>query len=101
MEIKLVSEKENPYMDRVEYILEVDHAGEATPKRVDIAEFLRSKLSLDLSKCLLVKISTVTGASKSHAFIYYYPNGIDWSQIEPVDRGKVVVVGEEESEAEG
>ena len=101
MEIKVVSEKKNPYMDREEYILEIDHSGEATPKRRDIAEYLRDKLGLDLSRCILVKISTLTGASRSHAFIYYYPNGIDWSQIEPIDREKVMHIGEEKSEAEG
>jgi|Deesub1362B_J571_1020462.scaffolds.fasta_scaffold00004_318 ribosomal protein S24E len=101
MEIKVVSEKKNPYMDRVEYVLELDHSGEATPKRELIIEYIKERLSLDPSKCILLKIDTLTGASKSTALIYYYPDGIDWSQIEAVHRRKVIEIGKEESEAKG
>jgi len=50
MEIRVLEERENPFLDRVE---------------------------------------TETGMNKAYALIYYYPNGIDFSQIEPPDRVKV------------
>jgi ribosomal protein S24E len=101
LEFKVVAERDNKFLDRVEIEVEVEHSGSATPRREDIYRFVVDKLSLDASKCLIKKIVSGTGVARSRALIYYFPNGIDWSQIEPIDRGKVMVVGEEETEAQG
>ncbi len=89
MEFRVVSERENPYLDRVEYVIEISHEGDKTPSRRDIAKYLSETLSLDLSKALIMYIRTFSGMNKSESLVYYYPNGIDWSQIEPPDRDKL------------
>ena len=99
MKIEIVSEKKNPYLDRVETILEVEHIGEPTPSKKDIANFIKDRLGYPLDKVLIASIKTPTGMNKSEVLIYYYPNGIDWSTIEPTKRNKVIKIGEEESEA--
>jgi small subunit ribosomal protein S24e len=90
LEVKVLEDKENPYLDRREIKLEIRHEGRATPSRREIAEIVRERLGLDPEKALLMYIKTETGMNKSTALIYYYPNGIKWSQIEPPNRKKVL-----------
>ncbi|HIQ13032.1 MAG TPA: hypothetical protein EYH44_01390 [Thermoprotei archaeon] len=99
MEFKVVYDRRNPYLDRVEVLLEVRHEGRPTPSRGDIARYIMDRLGYPLDKVLIASIETFTGMNKSEVLIYYYPDGIDWSTIEPVKRGKVIRIGEEESEA--
>lgn len=100
MEIEILNEVENPYLDRKEIELKVLHEGEPTPKRVDVFKKVIERFSLDPSNTILISLKTVRGTNTSIALIYYYPNGIDWSTIEPVKRGKVIQIGEEKSEEE-
>ena len=100
MKIEVVEERRNPYLDRVETRLRIEHVGEPTPSRNDISRFIVDRLGYEPDKSLIAYIKTYTGMNVSEALIYYYPNGIDWSTIEPTKRGKVIRIGEEESEAE-
>ncbi len=99
MNIEIVYERKNPYLDRVETLLNVDHHGAPTPGKKEIADFIKDRLGYPLDKVIIAYIKTPTGMNKSEVLIYYYPNGIDWSTIEPTKRRKVIKVGEEESEA--
>lgn len=101
MEIEIVSEHDNKFLDRKEIEFIIKHEGEATPKRVEVFKQLIDKLSLDPDKSVLIYIKTLLGTSMSKGLLYYYPNGIDWSTIEPPNRGKVIKIGEEESKEEG
>ena len=65
---------------------------------IDELNYVTNKFSLEPDKTLLLYIRTLYGENKSEALIYYYPNGIDWSTIEPTKRNKVIKIGEEESE---
>jgi ribosomal protein S24E len=94
-------EVENPYLDRKEIEVKILHEGEATPKRVEVFKSVVERLSLDIDKTILISLETIRGTNTSVALIYYYPNGIDWSTIEPVKRNKVIQVGEEKPEEKG
>ena len=100
MKIEIVEERKNPYLDRVETILRIEHPASATPSREDISRFIVDRLGYEPGKVIIKYIKTFTGMNISEALIYYYPDGIDWSTIEPVKRGKVIRIGEEESKAE-
>lgn len=89
MEIRVLEERENPFLDRVEIKLEIDHFKASTPSKREVARYLKERLSIDPEKALIVRVETETGMNKAYALIYYYPNGIDFSQIEPPDRVKV------------
>ncbi len=101
MKLEIIKEVENPYLDRKEIEIKILHEGEPTPKRVDVFKSAVDRLSLDGDKTILISLETIRGTNTSVALIYYYPNGIDWSTIEPVKRNKVIQVGEEKSEEEG
>lgn len=98
MEIDVVSDRSNLYLDRREIEIKIMHENEATPKRVDVFKSVVDKFSLDPKNTVLIKLETGRGTNISFALIYYYPDGIDWSTIEPIKRNKVISVGEEESE---
>ena len=101
MEIEVTKDIENRFLDRREIEFIVRHEGSATPKRVEVFKSLVDKLSLDPDKSVLIYIKTLLGTNTSKGLLYYYPNGIDWSTIEPPHRRKVIKIGEEESEEEG
>lgn len=99
MNIEIVEERENPFIDRREILLRIDHLGEATPGKKEVLRFLVDRMGLEPEKIFIAWVRTYTGTNRSEALIYYYPEGIDWSTIEPTKRGKVIKLGEEESEA--
>ena len=101
MEIQVIRDDENPYLDRREIEIKIIHEKDATPKRFDVFKVITEKLSLNQKNTVLMKINTIRGSNTSIALIYYYPKGIDWSTIEPIKRNKVIEVGEEKPEKEG
>ena len=101
MEIKVLNETENPYLDRRELEIKIIHDKNATPKRVEVFKTIVERFTLDPEKMILMSLRTLRGTNKSIALIYYYPDGIDWSTIEPVKRSKVIKIGEEKSKEEG
>lgn len=100
MEIEIIDDKENKYLDRREIILRINHPERPTPSRQEVLKYVLNRFSLDPEKTILMYIKTFYGENKSEALIYYYPNGIDWSTIEPTKRERVIKVGEEKSEEE-
>ncbi len=99
MEVEVVAEEKNPFLDRVEIELRVRHVGEPTPSRKAILQYLRDTMGLDPKKTVVASLETETGMNYTRVLVYYYPEGIDWSTIEPSKRWKVVELGEEESQA--
>jgi len=99
--IEVVKDYFNEYLDRREIILRIKHLKQSTPKRVDVLKYAIKRFSLDPDKTLLMYVKSLYGQNVSEALIYYYPNGIDWSTIEPPKRRKVIKIGEEESKEEG
>jgi len=101
MEIEIVKEQDNKFLDRKEIEFIIKHERETTPKRIEVFKQLIEKLSLDPDNSVLIYIKTLLGTNMSKGLLYYYPNGIDWSTIEPPNRRKVIKIGEEESQEEG
>ncbi len=96
LDVEVVRDYFNKYLDRREIILHIKHLKQATPKRVDVLKYVIKRFSLDPDKTLLMYVKSLYGQNSSEALIYYYPNGIDWSTIEPPKRRKVIKIGEEE-----
>lgn len=101
MEIEITKDVKNKFLDRREVEFIVKHERTATPKRIDVFKAVVDRLSLDPDKTVLIYIKTLLGTNMSKGLLYYYPNGIDWSTIEPPNRRKVREIGEEESKEEG
>lgn len=103
MEIEIGIKREiyNKFLDRKEIEFIVKHEKAPTPKRIEVFKALVDKLSIDPDKTVLIYIRTFLGTNMSKGLIYYYPNGIDWSTIEPPNRRKVIKIGEEEPKEEG
>ncbi len=99
MEVEVISERDNPFLDRREYRLGFRHGGEATPSRETVVRHVVERMGLERDKVFVASLETYTGMGYTVATIYYYPNGIDWSTIEPSKRWKVKAGGEEESKA--
>jgi len=98
MEIEVLEERENKYLDRIEIRLSIRHPRSSTPRREEVFNYIVNKFSLKPENTILMYIKTIYGENRSEALIYYYPNGVDWSTIEPTKRKKVMKIGEEESE---
>ncbi len=101
LEIEIIKETDNKFLNRVEYEFIIKHEGGPTPSRVEVFKELVNKLSIDPEKSVLIYIKTLLGKNTSNGLLYYYPDGIDWSTIEPPHRRKVIKIGEEESKEKG
>ena len=100
MDIEIIEDKLNKYLDRREIKVEIKHPSEPTPNRESVFKYVIERLSLKPENTIIMYIKTVYGENRSEALIYYYPNGIDWSTIEPTKRKKVIKIGEEKPEEE-
>jgi len=107
MKLRLVEKRENPFLDRIEYVLEIDHWAAGTPSRRELANRIVEELKVEPEKTVLLEIVTETGMNRSRAVVYYYPRGMDLSQLAPFHRNKVLAnylresEGKEGGESEG
>jgi hypothetical protein len=53
MDMKVESEKENPFFKRKELVLELSHASSATPSKADLAKDLAAKYKVDESQVVV------------------------------------------------
>jgi len=61
----VVEKKENPFLKRTELILNVDHTGQATPKRDDLIKEIAGKFSSTPEKVTIDYIFSQSGLSKA------------------------------------
>lgn len=86
MEIEVVYDRFNPYLDRREIELKIRHEGGNMPKRSEVFNAAVRLFSLNPENTVLIRVEGLRGKAESRALIYYYPNGIVWSTIEPPKR---------------
>lgn len=86
MEIEVVYDRFNPYLDRREIELKIRHEESNVPKRSEVFNAAVRLFSLNPENTVLIRVEGLRGKAESRALIYYYPNGIVWSTIEPPKR---------------
>ena len=72
MDIKVISEKQNPLLGRKEYIFEVGHAGAATPKRDDVRKALAEVLKVPKDRLILEWLRARFGVQRSRGCAHTY-----------------------------
>ena len=65
MEITIVEEKENPFLNRKDIKLRLKHLGESTPSKATLTKELASRYSVEESQILIDYIFSVKGVGES------------------------------------
>lgn len=99
MELKIIEQKENPLLNRIELKIEIRHQGEPTPTREKAKEQIAAMLSVEKQLVVVKKIAqTYSSISKTDAVVYKTLEDLKKSEPEYLlKRGaKVRINGEEE-----
>ncbi len=72
MEVEVISEKENPLLERREVMVRIKHTGAATPLRSEIRKLVAAKLSADDDKMIVGSLDQSFGVSESLAKVKIY-----------------------------
>jgi len=91
-EIKIISEKENPLLERKELEFIVIHAGQGTPKRTDIRKKLAAILSKDIDCVYIEHLYSETGKPETKGEARIYESKEKALAIEPkhiIERNKL------------
>lgn len=67
MEMVIIEEKENPFLNRKELKLRLKHAGGATPSKVELIKELASRYSVEEKQVLVDYIFSIKGIGESFA----------------------------------
>ena len=73
MELKVVSYRYNPLLERKEVYFEVDHSDiRSTPRRADVRKALAEHFGVEIERVIVRKIETMTGTmiARGEAHIY-------------------------------
>lgn len=91
MELKIVEKDENPLLKRTEVRFEVDHAGAATPKRLDVRKQLAGELGVPEDTVVIEKFATMHGRQVASGIARAYDSRERLEELEPkhlLERGK-------------
>ncbi|MDE1821143.1 MAG: 30S ribosomal protein S24e [Euryarchaeota archaeon] len=72
MDIKVISEKQNPLLGRKEYLFEVGHEGGPTPKRDDVRKSLAEVLKVPKDRLILEWMRARFGVQRSRGSAHAY-----------------------------
>lgn len=67
MEMTIIEEKENPFLNRKELKLRITHAGGATPSKAEIIKELSSKYSVEEKQVSIDYVFSIKGIGESFA----------------------------------
>jgi len=65
LKIEILTEKDNPLMNRREVEFSVDHPLAGTPRLIDTKDSLAKKLKIDQDKVFIIKMETQPGVNKT------------------------------------
>ncbi len=84
MKVEIITERENPFMDRIELMIEIDHTGAATPRKAEVQKAVSELKSVEPERVDVRKIFSKKGIGKSEAkiFIWKEPKVKDLSKEE-------------------
>ncbi|MCI4368902.1 MAG: 30S ribosomal protein S24e [Thermoplasmata archaeon] len=74
MELKILEERPNPLLQRVEYKFEVAHATKATPTREEVRVELAKALKLSKDRVVIERMSAKFGTARSEGEAASYTN---------------------------
>ncbi len=83
MEIKIISQKENPLLKRKEVKFRVEHTQGKTPVRLDIKRSIASELQISDKLIFVKKMRTLTGTSTTLGAANAYESIEQAKLIEP------------------
>jgi ribosomal protein S24E len=72
MKLEITSQKKNPIMGREEAEVRINHVGQRTPTRQEIAKAVSSHLKISESHVIVDRIITVQGQTISNAKVLAY-----------------------------
>jgi len=75
MEIEVIEEKENPFLNRKELKLKLKHIGANTPSKADLTKELTSKYSVAENQIIIDFIFSMKGIGESIAKVKILPEG--------------------------
>ncbi|MGC9132951.1 MAG: 30S ribosomal protein S24e [Nanopusillaceae archaeon] len=93
MEINILNREKNALLNREEMLVNIEHKGEATPKREELRKKIAAMIGKDEKLIIVEKILTEFGKNRSRAFINVYENENDMKKIEPkhiLKRNKII-----------
>ena len=101
MELKSITYRYNPLLERREVYAEVDHSAEgSTPTRASVRQLLAEHFGVELDRVVVRKIETITGAmvARVEAHIYDTPEAARFIEPEHVlRRNQLTAEGEGKS----
>ncbi len=65
MDLKILEERANPLLKRIEYTFEVDHAGASTPPRADLRKELAKLVKVPASRLIIERMHARYGAART------------------------------------
>ena len=83
MKVEIVEKSENPLFQRVEIKLKVDHAGEPTPKRLDVRAQLAAQLGVAEELIVIEKLAGAYGRQEASGIARAYSSKERLEALEP------------------
>jgi len=83
MKIKIVDEKQNPFLKRKELLIEIDHEGEATPSFDALQQFIIRETKEDPQKVEILNIYSSKGAAIAKSQVHI------WEEKKIINKKKV------------
>ena len=83
MELKIISQKNNPLLKRKEVQFQIEHNQGKTPVRADVKQILASQLQADTRLVFIKKMQTKTGTNITIGLANAYETAEQAKQIEP------------------
>ena len=83
MKVEIVEKSENPLFQRVEIKLKVDHAGEPTPKRLDVRAQVAAQLGVAEELVVIEKLAGAYGRQEASGIARAYSSKERLEALEP------------------
>ncbi len=72
MDIKVAEERPNPLLHRKEYVVEIGHGAQPTPKREEVRKALAELLHVNKDLLVIERMRATFGAPRSRSVIHAY-----------------------------
>ncbi len=98
MKIDIVKKTENKLLDRTEIEVQIEHHGEAVPKRDDFLNRLSAQLNKERDQVVLIKLEAKYGRGESTALVHAYDSAERAKAVEREYLLKRSGIGEEKKQ---
>ena len=72
MEVKIIEEKDNPFLERKEVLLRIEHHSQPTPSKKELEDYLTKKYGVDATHIVIDYIFSEVGIGESKAKVKIY-----------------------------